>query len=110
MLQVFDAPEALVSVGERPRTTIAPQALFLMNNPHVRSYAHGFARRIASAASVEEAVKQGYRIALTREPTADELSESTAFVKAQMEAHKADPQGRELALADFCQVLLCLNE
>src|SRR5262249_51084247 len=32
MLQVFDAPEALVSLGERPATTIAPQALLLMNN------------------------------------------------------------------------------
>src|SRR5262249_38315134 len=27
MMQVFDAPEALVSLGERPTTTIAPQAL-----------------------------------------------------------------------------------
>ena len=37
MMVVFDAPEALVGVGERPTTTIAPQALLLMNNPQVRS-------------------------------------------------------------------------
>jgi hypothetical protein len=111
MLQVFDAPEALVSIGERPRTTVAPQALLLMNNPHVRSYARGFARRIASAGSIEDAVKRGYQVALTRDPTAEELSDSTAFVKAQMEAHRKSPnEARELALADFCQVLLCMNE
>src|SRR5205823_3795256 len=85
MMQVFDAPEALVSVGERPRTTVAPQALLLMNNPHVRSYARGFARRLSAVSSMEEAVKLGYRIALTREPTADELRESAAFVRMQRE-------------------------
>jgi hypothetical protein len=111
MMQVFDAPEALVSVGERPRTTIAPQALLLMNNPHVRSYARGFARRIASAPSLEEAVKLGYRIAITRDPTAEELNESVAFINSQTAVHKANPKdARELALADFCQVLMCLNE
>ena len=36
MMQVFDAPEALGGVGQRPTTTIAPQALLLMNNPNVR--------------------------------------------------------------------------
>src|SRR5262249_1060818 len=46
VMQLFDAPEPLTSVGERPTTTIAPQALLLMNNPHVRDCARGFARRI----------------------------------------------------------------
>ncbi len=45
-LQVFDTPEPLASVGERPSTTIAPQALIFMNNPSVREYARSFARRI----------------------------------------------------------------
>src|SRR5207244_6323242 len=37
MMQLFDAPEALGGVAQRPTTTIAPQALLLMNNPNVRS-------------------------------------------------------------------------
>jgi hypothetical protein len=111
MLQVFDAPEALSSIGERPQTTVAPQALLLMNNPHVRAYARGFARRITTAPSIEEGIKKGYQVALTREPSAEELRESAAFVKVQMEVHsKSADAARELALADFCQVLLCMNE
>src|SRR5206468_12907504 len=39
MLQVFDAPDALQGIGERPTTTIAPQSLLLMNNPNIREYA-----------------------------------------------------------------------
>jgi Protein of unknown function (DUF1553) len=114
MLQVFDAPEALVSLGERPATTIAPQALLLMNNAHVRSWARGFARRIAPAetTSIEAAVAAGYRIALTREPTKGELADSVTFVKTQLAAYTTEGRkdAREQALTDFCQVLMCLNE
>jgi hypothetical protein len=114
MLAVFDAPEALSGIGERPTTTIAPQALYLMNNPHVRGYARGLARRIAPDANtpVEDAVRRGYRIALGRQPTAAELADSTGFVTAQAAEYAADKKadGRELALTDFCQTLMCLNE
>ncbi|MBI1916627.1 MAG: PSD1 domain-containing protein [Planctomycetes bacterium] len=114
MLQVFDAPESLVSLGERPATTIAPQALLLMNNAHVRSWARGFARRIAPAelTPIETAVASGYRIALTREPTRQELADSVAFIKSQLASSTAEGRkdAREHALADFCQVLMCLNE
>jgi cytochrome c553 len=114
MLVVFDAPEALSSIGERPTTTIAPQALYLMNNPHVREYAHGFAKRIAPDAKtpVADAVRRAYLTALGRQPTAVEMSDAEEFIRAQTTSYetakKAD--ARTLALTDFCQTLLCLNE
>jgi hypothetical protein len=114
MMQVFDAPEALSGVGERPTTTIAPQALLLMNNPNVRGYARGFARRIAPdrRTSIEAAVQAGYLTALARPPSADELADSVAFVKQQTASYRAAGKAdyRELGLADLCQVLMCLNE
>ena len=114
MMTVFDAPDALGGIGDRPTTTIAPQALLLMNNPHVRGWAKSMARRIAPEAkmAVEDAVKAGYLTALSRPPTKEELEDSTAFVKRQADRYKARGQGdgRELALADFCQVLMGLNE
>jgi hypothetical protein len=114
MMVVFDAPEPLSSIGERPTTTIAPQALYLMNNAQVRNCAKGFAKRIAPDAkvSLEQAVQAGYLVALARKPTADELADSLAFVQAQAKRHESggNANGRELALADLCQVLMCLNE
>jgi hypothetical protein len=114
MMQVFDAPEALTGVGERPTTTIAPQALLLMNNPNVRGYARGLARRIAPDArtSPEAAVKTGYLAALARPPSAEELTDAVAFLKQQTASYRAggEADARELGLADFCQVLMCLNE
>src|SRR5262249_40974891 len=107
MMQVFDAPEALSGVGERPTTTIAPQALLLMNNPNVRGYAKGFARRIAPdvKTSLEAAIKQGYLTALARPPGAEELADSVAFVRQQIGSYQAGSKkdSWHLGVADFCQ-------
>ncbi|MFO0802754.1 MAG: PSD1 and planctomycete cytochrome C domain-containing protein [Gemmataceae bacterium] len=100
-LIVFDAPDGTAGVGERPSTTIAPQALHLMNNPQVRAAAKGFAKRLGTLPDAD-AVKQAYRIALARDPSAAELSDGASFLK--------DSTNRDASLADFCQVLFCLNE
>jgi hypothetical protein len=113
MLQVFDAPDALSSIGERPSTTIAPQALLLMNNAQTRYAARGFARRAAEGAvSTEDALRAAYEIALARQPSAEELAEGASFVAEQAGSYRAAGQSEpeHLALTDYCQVLLCLNE
>src|SRR5579862_526216 len=107
MLALFDAPSATIGVGQRPSTTIAPQALALMNNSYVREFAGAFAKRIAPNAETpfEESVKNGYLIALGRAPDADELKDSVEFLNEM-----SKETNREKALADFCQALMGLNE
>jgi len=113
-MQLFDAPEPLVSQGRRLSTTIAPQALMFMNSPHVRGYATAFAQKLAKVAGedFEKAVKAGYQAALGRQPDADEASATFYFLKNQKasyeEAKQANP--RHLALVDFAQTLFGLNE
>jgi hypothetical protein len=108
---IFDAPEALSGMAERPTTTIAPQALHMMNNPQVRQAARSFARRIGPDAKtpIEDAIRQGYLIALARQPNREELEDGVQFVRQQAASYP-EAQRRESALADFCQVLMCLNE
>ncbi|MCA9218708.1 MAG: DUF1553 domain-containing protein, partial [Planctomycetales bacterium] len=112
MMQIFDAPEPLVSVGNRPATTIAPQALHFLNNDQVRSAARTLAARVHVADAPEVSIQRAYLTALAREPTAAEQSAAVAFVAKQMQSYQADGKqpAAELALADFCQVLLSLNE
>ncbi len=114
MMQLFDQPEPLVSQGNRPATTIAPQALLLMNNPHIRGYARSMAKKLLPLAEKDssEAVRQGYLLALSRPPSAEELRDNVEFLKSQESSYMSDknPEARELALADFCQVLFSLNE
>jgi hypothetical protein len=111
MMVVFDAPDGLQGSGERPTTTIAPQALMLLNNAQVRACAAGLARQLGNG-SPEAVVKAGYATALSRPPSAAELADAVAFLAAQAESYRAagKANGAELALTDFCQVLLCLND
>jgi hypothetical protein len=114
MMLAFDAPDALSSTGERSTTTVAPQALILLNNANTRMYAKAFARRIApdAATDLTQAIRAGYVIAVARQPTDEELVDGGAFVANQAASYQSagNADARELALADFCQVLLCLNE
>ena len=112
---VFDAPEPLASQGSRPTTTVAPQALLMMNSPQARHWALAFARRVereAGSADPAQLVHRAYLLALGRAPR-----ESEASAAAQFLARGADyypPAGgtppQTLALADFCQAVLALNE
>jgi hypothetical protein len=114
MMQIFDQPEPLVSVGNRPSTTIAPQALLFMNSPQVRGYAHSLGKRLREAFNQqpESAVRLGYVSVVGRPPDADELAASLTFLQSQQASYKNDGKANaaELALADFAQVLFELNE
>jgi len=94
----FDAPEPLVSQGARPTTTVAPQALILMNSPQARAWAESLAKRISTTPDVKQQITSAYLICFSRAPSVDEIEEGTAFLA----------QGG--TLADYCQVLLGLNE
>jgi mono/diheme cytochrome c family protein len=113
-MMLFDAPDALQGMERRPTTTVAPQALLVLNSALVRGYAESFARRIDAGAnmSLPDVVRSGYRVALGRTPSPVELRELVEFLREQTASYQAERRehARHLAVADFCQVLLGLNE
>jgi hypothetical protein len=108
----FDAPEPLVSQGARPTTTVAPQALMLMNSPQARVWAESLAKRISDVSDLSQRIKEAYLICFSRAPRSDEISAGKAFVETQRASYTAEkkPNAEALAMADYCQVLLGLNE
>jgi hypothetical protein len=52
----------------------------------------------------DDAIKLAYRTALCREASAEEVAEALPFIKGK------SGDARETAIADFCQILFCLNE
>lgn len=101
LFETFDQPNLVNSVDRRNRSTVAGQALLLMNNAFVVLQSSKFAERLAREAGADPSaqVKLGFRTALGRDPDADELARSVAFVRSS-------PRG----LAAFCHVLVNLNE
>src|SRR5256885_16422440 len=67
LLQAFDAPDAQASCGRRENTTVAPQALALLNDPFVRSCALHFAERLESREEIRAQVQLAWQLPLGRE-------------------------------------------
>jgi hypothetical protein len=99
MMMIFDAPDGTVGIEGRTTTTIAPQALLLMNNPQVRQAARAFAAQLDGLPD-EQAIDRAYRLAVGRSPTPAEAGVMRTFLTS------GSPRPRE----ELCQVLLGLNE
>jgi hypothetical protein len=115
LLQAFDAPDAQQCTGRRDVTTVAPQALALLNDPFVRARAGDFAARLLTDAGADpdRQVDRAYRLAFGRPPTAAQRAAGVEFLARQTHDRSArDPKAdaRRLALTDYCQALFGLNE
>ena len=107
LLESFDAASPDSAAAKRNTTTIAPQALLLLNSEFMDQQSAAFARRLdqevgAQAvtnndASANEFVRQAFRTALGRDPSANELRIGVELLR------------RQNATA-FCKLLLNLNE
>jgi hypothetical protein len=109
---VFDSPSIVFNCLERPVSTIPLQSLSLLNSAFVVDLAGRFAERLASEAPAggESRVTHAFLIAVSREPTADELRAAVEFVDAQLRHYADRPDAQERAWRDFCQMLLASNQ
>jgi hypothetical protein len=83
MLQIFDAPDTATSCPRRENSTVAPQALALMNSEFSGAQAKQFAARIAKQAgeNPEASVEAGWRLAFGRPPTSEERQTALDYLK-----------------------------
>ena len=112
MLQLFDAPDTMQGIATREQSTVAPQALAILNSPIIRELASKFAKRIHphEGTSIEQTVNRAYQIALSRPPSEEEITSMKAFIQHQVTLREEDDNRQALAVRDFCHLILCLNE
>jgi hypothetical protein len=91
--QAFDFPDPSSSNGERSVTTIAPQALFMLNDALVSRESRALAAALLEIPSSAEGerVTLAYRRCYQRAPTGEELRAGIAFVHRMEAAWKARP-------------------
>ncbi len=115
LLESFDQPAPACLCDQRRTTTVAPQALLLLNAPFIIEQADYLARRVKSDAGNEPAaqVDRLYRMTLGRPPKDTEKEKAIKFLNDP--AMKQRPGRRSGsddpgALADLAHVVYNLNE
>ncbi len=113
---LFDATDATVGNGDRATTTVATQALFLMNSDLVLQAAEHLAGELLAKQDLadEGRVRLLYQRAYGRPPTVQESArarQALADFDQTLQAREADAGKRGLrAWALLCQVILAANE
>lgn len=85
LLEALDAASPDTPVAQRSVTTVAPQALILLNSQFMAEQAAAMARRVAREAGsdVRSHVRVAFLRALARPPTAEEESLAVGFLSRQ---------------------------
>ncbi len=113
MLSLFDSPDGLQDLALRNKTTVASQALLMLNSPIVRSYAEGLASKARLVGTkVDDQVRAAYRECFSRGPSVEDLALAIEFIGQQQDDYAASGKTNsfELAMIDWCQAMMCLNE
>ena len=112
VLDTFDAPIMSPNCNGRTATTIAPQALMLMNDQFVVDQSLALAQRLRAEGGDHRArVARLWRLLFNTDPTDAEAADALAFWDAQSATltAKGNPDPSLAAAASLCQVLLASN-
>jgi hypothetical protein len=103
---LFDAADPSQCIGQRNVTTVAPQALFMLNNTFVTENAKHFSAKLLAAVPVDQRarIRRAYETLFARSPTERELAGAEQFLAA------AAQRNASVAWGEYVHVLFCTSE
>ena len=120
-LSTFDLPSMTPNCIQRPESTVATQALFLMNNATIDQLATSFAERVEGEVGLEvdRQIRRAHLLAFSRRPGGEEL-ELGRIAMEQLRQHwtrhleteakagrkNTGPPAPRRALASYCHALI----
>ncbi len=123
VLEAFDEPVMTPNCTMREASTVAPQALFMLNDTFVAQQSEFFAERLQreNPGDVRAQINRAWKLAYNTAPSDKEsmssllyLAEQTERIRARVatmkkEKDKTPPDPQTLAMASLCQALLSAN-
>jgi mono/diheme cytochrome c family protein len=108
MLDLFDYPQMSPNCARRADTAVAPQALYLLNNPLIRTLADALAERVASEAGdgLASRIDRAYWLALSRPPTAEERKILLEEMGEAYQAASGRPEAKRRLTVVMCHSLI----
>jgi cytochrome c553 len=93
LLENLDYSNTTSPLAERATTTVAPQALTLLNDEFIHRQAAAFAGRLVREAGADPAaqIRRAYQLAVNREPTAREMEIASELLSRQASAFATAP-------------------
>ena len=116
VFQLLDYPDAAIPTGDRTTTTIAPQALLMLNSDLIAQTSGHMADMLLGSPGTDDdgRVRRMYLDAFGRDVTTAELAQSKAFlakVEAALATEQPDLQARRKSAWDcLCQTIFASNE
>ena len=117
MFRLFDYADASSVLASRDESTVAPQALFMLNNEFVIRQAAQFADLLLKSDGTlpdEELLKLAHVRAFGRLPTTEELLEAVEllndFAGQSPDTESTESDIRRVAWQEYCHILFCQNE
>jgi hypothetical protein len=121
MFQAFDFADPSVLNGRRDTTTVAPQALFMMNSQLVAQATRKLAQKLLQTQAADDAIASDmarvqsiYECVYSRPPTTDDTSRALQFIEqygnAQIARQTPSDEARVRAWQALCRAVLSTNE
>ena len=112
----FDFADPSTLNGQRDQTTVAPQALFMMNSEFVLAQSRSLAERLLArnSLSTSERIGELYELAYSRPPTETEVSRGAAYLDrlrtTLIQSGVASSEVDAKSWTSLCRAVLAANE
>ncbi|QDU09932.1 DUF1553 domain-containing protein [Gimesia aquarii] len=116
VLQAFDFADPSVLSGDRTHTTVAPQALFMMNSDFMMQHTKDFADEIIHETQLDDSAKINriYERTFSRPATAKEINQALNYIsqyKQDLQSLKMSEEEKEQRTwQSLCRILIASNE
>jgi Protein of unknown function (DUF1549)/Protein of unknown function (DUF1553) len=111
LLAAFDFGDATSPSEGRPRSNVAPQALYILNSKFVLDRAQGFAKLLLAdtGANDRARLELAYLAAFGRRPGSGEIDSALSYIDS-MEKRLGTSDAHLTAWQSFCHILMSANE
>jgi hypothetical protein len=114
-LALFDGPDPNTTTGLRTSSIVAPQALYLLNNPFISDQARGLADRlIAFSPASDDRINLACQVCWSRRPTSNEVDQAldylARFDQALQKSELTAAQRESEAWTCYARVLFASHE
>ena len=116
VFQAFDFADPSVLNGKRQSTTVAPQALFMMNSQFVAEQSQRMAERLFTEEPSDDATRviRAWQLSYSRPPSTDEIAFSLKYVDAYTRHYKSKfPDRSDVEMRSWqslCRAIMAANE